>query len=691
MLACVIDECWPSELAINIYSVNFSFKKEVYMYIIVLMLIILILFIGYKLHDRYLYFLWKQKIKDKHDYDEDSLRRMLNQIAHNAFIFSGPELPYGRAKWFLESEKAFKGTFNPDFVEFFGFSPIRNLVEIDFREFGMLLTQDGIYFSEQYISERHLNKKNQKYAVEALFIPFSGLWNVKYNPTAKKIQFLYKDFSTKTIFPKSELVDKSFLIEDLNNLINTGYTNDLTTGYSNDKNISKIDDAFNKLNQELLLANSIKTGSLGGINTIAKSHYHNETLNGIANSPQGHGFAAEYANNISDKIRNPFKNVTRVGQDNLKNGADRVVGNIKIQTKYCSSGRNSVNAAFDKKELGGMYRYKGMQLEVPKDQYNDATAVMKQKIRDGKVAGHSNPNDAYSIIRKGHVTWKEAHLIAKGGNVVSLKYDALDGVIQTLPYASIGFVITFAQAKWSGASNEEAAKLAGKQGIKTLLVGTATFAGSQQISKIYSSYMLKRNGSKAIGDAAKKKIVAENIAKNATRVISFAIIIGPDIFNTLTGRISKEQLLKNSVVAGSGFASGAVGGALGSVVPVVGTAIGSIIGGIVKTVASKKILDKFIEDDHVEMFAELKEEYIDLVMSINLSEEEFNKIQELIFDKKLESKLKTMFQQKDSIGSRNYARQEIVENSILHVIKEREIITNNDILVGLDEVQVKFQ
>jgi len=159
----------------------------------------------------------------------------------------------------------------------------------------------------------------------------------------------------------------------------------------------------------------------------------------------------------------------------------------------------------------------------------------------------------------------------------------------------------------------------------------------------------------------------------------------------LTGRISKEQLLKNSVVAGSGFASGAVGGALGSVVPVVGTAIGSIIGGIVGTVASKKILDKFIEDDHVEMFAELKEEYIDLVMSINLSEEEFNKIQELIFDKKLESKLKTMFQQKDSIGSRNYARQEIVENSILHVIKEREIITNNDILVGLDEVQVKFQ
>lgn len=556
----------------------------------------------------------------------------------------------------------------------------------------MLLTQDGIYFSEQYISERHLNKKNQKYAVEALFIPFSGLWNVKYNPTAKKIQFLYKDFSTKTIFPKSDLVDKSFLIEGLNDLINTGYTNDLTTGYSNDKNISKIDDAFNKLNQELLLANSIKTGSLGGINTIAKSHYHNETLNGIANSPQGHGFAAEYANNISDKIRNPFKNVTRVGQDNLKNGADRVVGNIKIQTKYCSSGRNSVNAAFDKKELGGMYRYKGMQLEVPKDQYNDAIAVMKQKIRDGKVAGHSNPNDAYSIIRKGHVTWEEAHLIAKGGNVVSLKYDALDGVIQTLPYASIGFVITFAQAKWSGASNEEAAKLAGKQGIKTLLVGTATFVGSQQISKIYSSYMLKRNGVKAIGDTAKKKIVAENIAKNATRVISFAIIIGPDIFDTLTGRISKEQLLKNSVVAGSGFASGAVGGALGgSAVPVVGTAIGSIIGGIVGTVASKKILDKFIEDDRVEMFAELKEEYIDLVMSINLSEEEFNKIQELIFDKKLESKLKTMFQQKDSIGSRNYARQEIVEKSILHVIKEREIITNNDILVGLDEVQVEFQ
>lgn len=41
-----------------------------------------------------------------------------------------------------------------------------------------------------------------------------------------------------------------------------------------------------------------------------------------------------------------------------------------------------------------MYKYKGMQLEVPKDQYDRAVELFEEKIRQGKVEGVNNPAEA---------------------------------------------------------------------------------------------------------------------------------------------------------------------------------------------------------------------------------------------------------------------------------------------------------
>ena len=76
-----------------------------------------------------------------------------------------------------------------------------------------------------------------------------------------------------------------------------------------------------------------------------------ETVNGVAStastectnqqqwtkyhSKQGHGFAAEDANALWDKMHG--KRVDKVGMDNSKNGADRVVNGVEIQTKYCAN------------------------------------------------------------------------------------------------------------------------------------------------------------------------------------------------------------------------------------------------------------------------------------------------------------------------------------------------------------------
>ena len=172
-----------------------------------------------------------------------------------------------------------------------------------------------------------------------------------------------------------------------------------------------------------------------------------------------------------------------------------------------------------------------------------------------------------------------------------------------------------------------------------------------------------------------KKVTAEVVARRAAPVISFAVIITPDLLDALVGKISSQQLLKNVAVAGGGMLAGAVGGAIAG-------PIGAIAGAIIGGIGAKAIADQFIEDDRVEMFAQLKEEFIDLVMIISLSQEEFNKIQEGVFNERLEDLLKDMFQRKE--GSRNYAK-EFVESQVQSVIKDRKKVELREII---DAIQV---
>ena len=66
---------------------------------------------------------------------------------------------------------------------------------------------------------------------------------------------------------------------------------------------------------------------------------------------QGHGYAAEQANNLYDFLTG--KDAKIVGGDNAKDGPDRMVNGVNIQTKYCHDAASSVQAAFENSQ----YRY----------------------------------------------------------------------------------------------------------------------------------------------------------------------------------------------------------------------------------------------------------------------------------------------------------------------------------------------
>lgn len=603
------------------------------------------------------YFSWKRKIKGVHNHSEEKVRQIFRTIARNAFDYYGEAVPYGRAKWFIDSEKDFYYEFCNTEFEFFGYSPVRSLKEEEFKEYGLLLTQYGIFEKVQIKDQEECNVQ---------FFPFSNLWKVSVDENDNLV-FYYPYGIIKRLNSPKNLI---YTLREFNELIASGYTNDLQVENLNSQLLKIGKKNINSIN-------FVKGSQIGVISWILLNvgdKLHKAQINSIVSAPSGHGHAAEYANNLMDKIKYPFKYVRQTGQDNAKNGADRMVGNQKIQTKYYARASGTVNSAFESKSDGGMYRYKGMQLEVPKDQYDKAVELFEEKIKQGKVEGVTNPKEAKNYIRKGHVTYREAKLIAQGGNLTSIKFDAIDGAINSLPGVGISFVIVFSQARWSGSETKDAALMAGKAGLRTLAMGTSIYVASQQFAKVFT---------KQINDYFGKKVTAEVVARRAAPVISFAVIITPDIFDALIGRISSQQLLKNAAVAGGGMLAGAGVGALGGALAgPLGAAVGAIAGGIAGGFGVKLIADQFIEDDRVEMFAQLKEEFIDLVMIISLSQEEFNRIQEGVFNEHLEGLLKDMFQRKE--GSRNYAK-EFVESQVQSVIKDRKKVELREII---DAIQV---
>ena len=603
---------------------------------------------------------WLNKNAGKGSYNDVIVRDILKEIGSN-FEYSTENIPYGRSKWFINSSEYFTSVVNNiDGIEFYGYSPIRSSEEEKMIEYGVLLCQSGIFIKNE-------NSNSDVY------VPFSGIWKVVYKDC--KV-FFYYPYSIKKVEFSSSKIDLKSIIISINKLISTRYTTDLKI-YEDTELISE-----RKIFQNIKLSNfskNVLTSSISSLNSNLKGHLHLKQFNSIASGRMGHGHAAEYANDLIDKIKYPFKDVRQSGQDNAKNGADRLVGANKIQTKYCSSARNSINAAFESKSNGGMYRYDGMQLEVPKDQYSEAVSLMKKKIQDGKVKGITDPNEASKIIRKGNITYQDAKLIAKGGNLTSIKYDTIDGAVQSLPIAGISFAIVYAQAIWSGEDQKTAVKYAIETGLRTLVLGTIVYASSQQIGKVLTGHLATYTG---------KKVIAENVAKRAGTVIAVGVVIVPDVFDSLTGRISSQQLLKNTLVAGSGIAGGAMVGSLFG--GPVGTIVGGLVGAIASSSVAQAVLDQFIEDDRVEMFAILKEEFIDVVMSMSLTKKEFQDVQDKIFNGDLQNRLKEIHQNKKA-GCRKYTRENIVEKITQDVISKRRKISKEEIIEAVRVAENSFE
>lgn len=356
------------------------------------------------------------------------------------------------------------------------------------------------------------------------------------------------------------------------------------------------------------------------------------------NTAAGHGEMAEEAITLLDQLHGLDAKV--IGRDNAKDGADRVVGDIFIQTKYYKSARGSLEACF--RPESGEYRYmsdgKPMQLEVPKDQYQKVLDGFRKKIEQGKVPGVTNPNEAKNIVKEGRLTYQQAVNLTKPGTIESLQYDAATGIVTCSCALGMTFVTTVYLA-WRKTGNIQQAIQAGASAglqvfgisfVQHMLISQIARTGLANTLIAPSQYVVGRlgyhasativngvralSGKGAIYGAAASKHLAKILRSNViTSVLSFAVFSIPDTYNVALRKISGAQYTKNmSVLAGS-IATGA-GGALAAgvvaakvagtagtaVAPGVGTVAGiagGFIGGTVGAGVIKAAGDLIREDD----------------------------------------------------------------------------------------------
>lgn len=409
---------------------------------------------------------------------------------------------------------------------------------------------------------------------------------------------------------------------------------------------------------------------------------------------QGHGFAAERGNHLTDKIQ--LKDAHILGDDNAKNGADRLVNGSEIQTKYCATAARSVGAGFDGQN--GNYRYYDsngtpMQLEVPKDQYAKALETMENKIRDGRVPGVTDPAEATKIVRKGHLSYTQAQNITKFGTFESITYDIAEGSIISLAAGGISFGLTASIFYLNTGDRKAALQTAAIQAGKTFTRTLTVYVTVQQLHRISAVQGLLKNidfaaASPTVRNALQQGVGANNLNSlnkmmRGTLVTSFALVAvttGPDMIKMIQGRISGAQFIKNLAVTSSGVAGGAIGSIAGGMMfsplgpfgALAGRAAGGLLGGLIATAISKKIAGALVEDDRIKVLALIQEQVTWLATSFMLTEHELENLNTnlaTIIDSKA---LEVIFAAKEQ--GRATANM-LVKPLIVSVVKQRPVLS----------------
>lgn len=412
------------------------------------------------------------------------------------------------------------------------------------------------------------------------------------------------------------------------------------------------------------IASKIRVGIYSAGVTLSAAQYAN---NAVISTPRGHGFAAERANHLFDKLSG--KKAILIGGDNAKNGADRLVDGIKIQTKYCKTGSKCVEECFE----NGKFRYldngRPMQIEVPSDKYSDAVQAMKSRISKGQISGVTDPNDAAKIIKKGNIRYDTARNIAKFGTVESITYDITNHAVNAAGVMGLSATVSFAYSIWSGQDFDSALKQACYSGLQ---IGGVVLASGVLTSQLGKTDLVRKGAKSAaetvlnkldINPSVLKQLGIKDVQGNLVgAVATVAVVSSVDIYRMFDGKISGSQLFKNISTTAAGVGAGTVG-YIGTGIMIISWGLNPIVGAIVCSIgatvtssvgssATKAMLNQFIEDDAEQMFRFFKSVLTELAMSFLLTEQEISEVSKTINSINFADEMRNMY---SSSNRKSYA------------------------------------
>lgn len=427
----------------------------------------------------------------------------------------------------------------------------------------------------------------------------------------------------------------------------------------------------------------------------------------VAAGGQGHGFAAEEANNKIDISLGRSAKI--VGGDNAKNGADRLVNGDLIQTKYYGTAARSIGAAFDGQN--GRFRYfdnsgRPMQIEVPKDQYAAAVKEMSKRIQDGKVPGVTDPSKAQDLVRAGHLTYQQAVNITKFGTFESLAYDAAEGAVVGAVAGGISFGITATLYYINSGDSKQAIKVAALNAGKTFGKTMAVYVTAQQLHRLGVVQVVVSKISIGSFSPAIKNTIQNGLGVNSvsaadkalrgtvvTAVALVAVTTGPDLVKMINGRISGAQFVRNLSVATSSVGGGAIGAIAGGAIGVsfgpvgiwAGKVIGGIIGSSIAGMTANSIAKTMMKEDSEVIMEIIQVQVAYLAKAFILSKNEVDSLTSNLGKFITQETLELIFQQK---SNRRATANLFVKPLVVGVIKQRPVLTYsaNDIIDVCEEM-----
>lgn len=451
-----------------------------------------------------------------------------------------------------------------------------------------------------------------------------------------------------------------------------------------------VNEAEKHLNQELDMEHMKQ--NMGNVGTFASASERQDIYSEMGkymDMRQGHGYGAEYGNKTVDRILG--KKVVglqeRENGHHKKSGADKIVNGQKVQTKYYKSAADTYRAGFK----DDSHDYSGQVIEVPRDQYNEIRNKLQKDIDAGNMDGIEPGTPAENYLKKGYFSYPQSYRLAASGSIESITMDMANGIMTSMTSASISAIIIFASGVWQGKDIKEAAKDGIMTAGQVIGKGAVIYTITMQLSrgKVWN-YALGEGIKNPIGNASDKlakKITKSSIAESSvgeklhlnemtgqklvSGTVTVAVVFGPGICRACMGKISVKQLAKNATAGAAGIAGMAVGSAITG-----GNPLGGMVGGAIGGAVGKKVMDNFIEDDAVAMFRIMKEEFLDVVMSSYLTQEEFEEVaKRTIWDKKVSKELQNMYKKSKTGEHRIYANS-LIEETVIDVLKKRKKVTN---------------